>query len=149
MLTEYQIFEIREHLEKAQNPIFYFDNDADGLCSFVLLRRFIGRGKGVAVRSFPDLNASYARKARELNADYVFVLDKPVISREFVEEIGKLNLPIVWIDHHDVLSGDFADEFKNFSQYNSAKSGDLKGEPVTYLSYKVSLKREDLWLAVI
>ena len=102
MLTEKQIDEIREHLEKAQNPLFYYDNDADGLCSFVLLRRFSGRGKGVAVRSFPELNASYAKKAQELNADYVFVLDKPVLSREFVEEIAKLQLPLVWIDHHDV-----------------------------------------------
>lgn len=32
MLTEKQISEIREHLEKAQNPLFFFDND-DGLCS--------------------------------------------------------------------------------------------------------------------
>ena len=31
MLTEKQLKEIREHLEKAQNPVFFFDNDADGL----------------------------------------------------------------------------------------------------------------------
>ena len=79
--------EIKEHLEKAQNPIFYYDNDADGLCSFVILRKFLDRGKGVAVRSFPGVDGQYARKARELNADYVFILDKPVVSREFVEEI--------------------------------------------------------------
>src|SRR3990167_9586407 len=102
MLSEKQILEIREHLERAQNPLFYYDNDADGLCSFIILRKFIGRGKGVAVRSFPDLNASYARKAAELNADYVFVLDKPVISKEFVKEIDNLGLPLVWIDHHDL-----------------------------------------------
>ena len=44
MLTEKQIIEIREHLEKAQNPIFFFDNDYDGLTSYLQLRRHIGRG---------------------------------------------------------------------------------------------------------
>ena len=102
MLTEKQISEIKEHLEKAQNPIFYYDNDCDGLCSFLLLRRFLDRGKGVAVRRFPDLDAQYAKKARELNADYVFILDKPTVEKGFFEEIERLNLPVVWIDHHDV-----------------------------------------------
>lgn len=149
MLTEKQVLEIREHLEKAQNPVFFYDNDADGLSSFLILRRFLGRGKGVVVRSFPDLNSSYARKAEELKADYVFILDKPVISREFVEEIGGLNLPIVWIDHHNVMPDGFTDGFKNFYEYNSSKSGNLKAEPVTYLCYKVAAKKEDAWLGVI
>jgi len=55
MLNEKQINEIRNHLEKAQNPLFFFDNDNDGLTSFLLLQRYIGRGKGVVIRSFPDL----------------------------------------------------------------------------------------------
>ena len=147
MLNKKQIHEIKEHLDKAQNPIFYYDNDADGLCSFVLLRKFIGRGKGVAVRSFPDLNASYARKAAELNADYVFVLDKPVISKEFVKEIDNLGLPLVWIDHHDLPIEEYEKDFENFFVYNSAR-GKSEGEPVTYLSYKISGRKEDLWLAI-
>lgn len=150
MLTEKQIAEIRRHLEKAQNPVFYFDNDCDGLCSFVLLRKFIGRGRGVAVRSFPDLNGSYARKAQELNADYVFVLDKPVVSREFIEEIDKLGLTIVWIDHHDVPVADFENEFKNLHVYNPARGKSEKHqEPVTYMCYKITNRKEDVWLGVI
>ncbi len=151
MLSEKQLQEIREHLEKAQNPVFYYDNDADGLCSFIILRKFIGRGKGVAVRSFPDLNAGYAKKAQELNADYVFVLDKPVVSRDFVEELDKLGLPMVWIDHHDIQTTISEKDFKNLFVYNPAL---LKGkgesfEPVTYLSYRVSRRKEDLWLGII
>lgn len=136
--------EIKEHLEKAQNPIFYYDNDADGLCSFLILRRYLGRGKGVAVRSYPELNAQYARKAQELNADYVFVLDKPVISREFVEEINKIGLPLVWIDHHDVITERFEKEFDNFFVFN-AKSE----EPVTYWAYKIANRKEDVWIALM
>ena len=73
MLTEKQIKEIKEHLEKAQNPIFFYDNDPDGLCSFLLLQRYIERGRGVAIRSFPELDANYFRKVEELNAYYIFI----------------------------------------------------------------------------
>ena len=149
MLTKKQIEELKEHLEKAQNPVFYYDNDADGLCSFVIFRRYLGRGKGVAIRSFPDLNASYARKAKELNADYIFVLDKPMLSKEFVEEIDHLQLPLVWIDHHEVLPNEFESSFSNLFIYNPARNTgkDKSTEPVTYWAFKISQKKEDVWLA--
>src|SRR3989344_1086859 len=149
MFSDEMIEEIKGHLENAQNPVFFYDNDCDGLCSFLILRRSLGRGKGVAVRSFPDLNAQYARKAKELNADYVFILDKPVVSKEFIEEVQNIGLPIIWIDHHDVKNEFDACEFDNLFIFNSAKEGDLSGEPVTYLTYKISGRKTELWLAVI
>ena len=84
MLKPSQLSELKELLEQSQNPIFFYDNDADGLCSFLLLRRFLGKGKGVAIRSYPKLSGSYAKKLKELNADRVFILDKPLISEELV-----------------------------------------------------------------
>ena len=145
MLSQEQISEIKEHLEKAQNPVFFFDNDADGLISFVLLRRFINRGKGVAIKSFPELDESYVKRIDEFNADYVFILDKPSVSKRFLEEVKLRNLPVVWIDHHDVPS---PSEFSNLSYYNSLKKSNL-GEPISYISYIVSRKKEDSWLSVI
>jgi single-stranded DNA-specific DHH superfamily exonuclease len=144
MLSNEQLEEIREHLENAGNPIFYYDNDADGLCSFLLLRRFLGRGSGVAVRSYPDLNKDYAKKAKELNADYVFILDKPVVSKEFMDEIESIGLPIVWIDHH-IHECDFS-EREQFFEFNSAENG---AEPVSYLSYRITNRKEDLWISLI
>lgn len=155
MLTEKQIDEIREHLEKAQNPLFFYDNDCDGLCSFLLLRKFLGRGKGVAIKSYPELNASYSRKARELNSDYVFILDKPVVDKKFFEEIHSLGLPVVWIDHHAIqgVQGEksIEDEFSNLSVYNPTlnKGKSKSSEPVTYLCYKITNRKEDLWIALI
>ena len=90
MLSEKQILEIREHLEKAQSPLFLFDNDLDGLSSFILLRKYIGRGKGVAVRNHPDVGDGYIRKISEFNTDYVFVLDKPILGKEFIEGVRAL-----------------------------------------------------------
>ncbi|MBD3252692.1 hypothetical protein GF386_03105 [Candidatus Pacearchaeota archaeon] len=143
MLTQKQINEIREHLEKSQNPLFFFDNDNDGLCSFLLLRRFIDRGKGVAIKSFPDLNESYFRRIRELNPDYVFILDKPDVSKEFIDRVKEVNLPLVWIDHHIV------EKPENEFDYYNPLFNDGKTEPVSYLCYNVTKNKEDIWLALI
>ena len=96
MLTTSQDNEIREHLMAAQNPIFFFDNDLDGLCSFLLLQRYIGKGKGVAIKTFPYLDIGYYRKVTELKADYIFILDKPLVSKEFLEQVEQVNIPVVW-----------------------------------------------------
>lgn len=151
-LTKHQIKEIKEHLNKAQNPIFFFDNDADGLCSFLVLQRYCGKGKGVAIKSFPDLTVDYFKKVHELNADYIFVLDKPIVSKEFFEEAEKFNIPFVWIDHHDIDTKipDFVN-IKNtqglLSYYNPSLN-ESKSSPTTYLCYQVSEKKDDLWIAV-
>ncbi len=116
MLTKKQINEIREHLEFAQNPLFFFDNDDDGLVSFLLLRRFIERGRGIPIKSFPDLNESYLKRIEELNPDYIFILDKPLVSLEFLKKCAEKNLPVVWIDHHTVEKIDLPE---NVSYYNS------------------------------
>jgi single-stranded DNA-specific DHH superfamily exonuclease len=145
MLNQKQINEIRDYLNKAQNPLFFFDNDVDGLCSFLLLQRFIGRGKGVAIKTFPDLSVDYFRKVNELNADYIFILDKPVVSKEFFAEAEKFNVPVVWIDHHQTD----IKEIPNFvNYYNPLLNKEKSNEPTTYLCYKIANKKDDLWIAV-
>lgn len=146
MLTKKQKKEIKEHLEKAQNPVFFFDNDCDGLCSFLLFQRYLGRGKGVCVKSFPSLDVSYFRKVGELNADYIFVLDKPIVSDEFIKEAEKMNVPIVWIDHH-FIEDQKIPTYVNY--YNPAYNKVKSSEPVTALCYDITDKKEDLWIAVI
>ena len=154
MLTKKQILEIREHLEKAQNPIFYYDNDADGLCAFLILRRYLGRGYGVAIRSYPDLDASYLKKAEQLKADYIFVLDKPLIAKEFIEEADSMQLPLVWIEHHEITQSQISENApnqKNFHFYNPSlnKGEDKSGEPTSYLAYKIAERKEDIWIALV
>jgi single-stranded DNA-specific DHH superfamily exonuclease len=146
MLTKKQEKEIIGHLEKAQNPVFFFDNDQDGLCSFLLLQRYIGRGKGVAIKSFPELIPEYLRKVKELNADYIFILDKPLVSQSFFDEINKINIPIVWIDHH-AIDPKNVPKFVNY--YNPVTNKRKSNEPVTALCYSITKRKEDIWIAVI
>ncbi|MBR9701902.1 DHH family phosphoesterase [Candidatus Pacearchaeota archaeon] len=145
MLTQKQIDEIKEHLEKAQNPVFFFDNDPDGLCSFLLLQRYIERGKGVVIKSAPNLTVDYFRKVNELNADYVFILDKPEVSEEFFEECHKINIPVVWIDHHETTTK--VPKFANY--YNPLLNDGGSYIPTSFLCYQVTGKKEDMWIAVI
>ena len=141
MISESEIKEIREHLESAQNPLFFFDNDVDGLVAFLLLRRFIGRGKGVAIKSFPDLDAGYTRKIRELNPDKIFILDKALVSEEFLEYTRDHNLPVIWIDHHEPQN------LKDVFYYNPLHGKKKSKEPTSYLCWKV-VKQDD-WLALV
>ena len=142
MLTPQEVSEIREHLENAQNPVFFFDNDPDGLCSFLLLQRFIGRGRGIAIKSLPGLSGTYFKRVEELKADYIFVVDKPIIDDEFIAEAEKANIPVVHIDHHNVAKS------KAKYYYNTYYSS-KKNEPVSYLCYKITNRKEDMWIASI
>ncbi|PIN91285.1 hypothetical protein COU57_01250 [Candidatus Pacearchaeota archaeon CG10_big_fil_rev_8_21_14_0_10_32_14] len=151
MLTPKQIKEIREHLDRAGNPIFFFDNDPDGLCSFLLLQRYVEKGKGVPIKSFPEMDVSYYRKVEELNADYIFILDKPLVSKAFLEEAHAHNLPIVWIDHHEVQA-EIPDYVHYYNPIKKEKTVPISNPPVTYLCYQViseERKRNDLWIAII
>lgn len=144
MISNEEIKKIRELLEKCQNPIFFFDNDLDGLASFLILARYIGRGKGVVIKSFPDVNANYLRKVEEFNPDFVFVLDKPLVSQGFLVGLKQKNIPLVWIDHHDI--SEIKDE--NIYYFNPRKGEKPSSEPVSYWCYKICNKKEDMWLGV-
>src|SRR3972149_5132035 len=144
MLTKKQVEEIKEHLEKAQNPVFFFDNDPDGLCSFVIMRKFCDKGRGVAVKSYPSMNRDYFRRVNELKADYIFILDKPLVENGFFDEAEKVNIPVVWIDHHDVQVE--IPDFVNY--YNPMLNKKKTNEPVTHLCYQISGRKEDLWLDI-
>ncbi len=145
-LTKKQIEEVREHLKKAQNPLFLFDNDQDGLCSFLLLQRYLGRGKGFPIKVSPELTVEYFRKVVELEADYIFILDQPEVSSEFFEEVRKINIPLVWIDHHKIEKEKIP-SFINY--YNPLFNKSKTDEPVTFLCQQIANRKEDLWLAVV
>ena len=146
MLNNLQIEEIREHLNNAQNPVFFFDNDQDGLCAFLLLQKYLGRGKGFPIKTSPALTKEYFRKVEEFNSDYIFILDKPEVSEEFVQEVEKRNIPIIWIDHHDTPKEKIP---KYVNYYNPLNGEEKSNEPVTYICYRITNRKEDMWIAIV
>ncbi len=143
MLTKKQIKEIRKTLEQSQNPLFYFHDDQDGLCSYILLRRFLGRGKGIPVKKIP-MGQEYFRRVGEFNPDVIFVLDVPGVSKEFFDEVEKLNLPLTWIDHHDTDT-----IIPNFVKYyNPFLSKKKKYEPVSLFCQQIADKDQDRWISI-
>lgn len=141
MLTKKQLEEIRQKISNSNNPVFLYDNDADGFCSYILFKRWLGRGKGVVIRSYPGIDVRYAQKCVELNADLIVILDKPAIGKDFLEEIKQHNLPIIWIDHHKSEKEDY----EHLSVYNPLPKSE---EPVTYLAHKITNNKDD-WIALM
>lgn len=143
MLEDSQLTQIREILERSQNPLFFYDNDADGLCAFLILKRSLSRGKGVAIKSFPDLNQQYNHKLEELTPDLIVILDKAELSQKFTNHAEHLGIPILWIDHHETKTS--PEIIKQTSYFSSLPTA----EPTSYIAQKIFNRQEDLWLSII
>ena len=134
-----KIQEIKEMIEKSQNPLIFFDDDPDGLCSYLLLEKKYKKFKGVVLKNSPVLDERYILKVRQYCPDLILVLDKPMISDEFIKEV---HVPLIWIDHHSP---------ENFhggvNYFNPRMKDDKDNRPVSYWCYKIT--NDDLWIAMV
>lgn len=140
MLTAKQIAFLREQLAAAKNPLFLFDDDPDGLCSFLLLYRLNREGHGTVVKMLPKITAFFLGKVREYNPDKIFILDMPIVEQEFIDAAQR---PIFWLDHHQPL------ERQNIHYFNPRLAKADIYFPTTGMAYQISQKPEDLWLAMV
>ncbi|MBI1973152.1 DHH family phosphoesterase [Candidatus Woesearchaeota archaeon] len=138
MLTPFQLQEIRTALEQAKNPLFFFDDDTDGLASFLLLYRKYKKGHGVPVKAPHTEENLYLRKIHEYDPDVVVVLDRPVLPQTLLNQI---HVPLVWIDHHEPVS------CQGVQYYNPMVLTKGDNRPTSYWCYEVV--QQDLWIALI
>jgi single-stranded DNA-specific DHH superfamily exonuclease len=146
MLTNEQMEEFRKQLENASNPVFFFDNDVDGLAAFLIIRKFYGRGKGVAIKSYPSLNRQYIRKLDEFKPDLIVVVDKPLISQEFIDAAKERGLHIVWLDHHP-RPADLDSE--TISYFNPLEQEPRDNRPTAYWAYQIINSKSYDWIAML
>jgi single-stranded DNA-specific DHH superfamily exonuclease len=139
MLTDAQIKEFREYLHKAENPLFIHDGDTDGLCSYLLLKKYIGKGKGIVAKVRFGVTETFLRKVEENSPDYIFILDLPIIDQEFID---KVNVPVIWLDHHPPVKR------KGVHYYNPREGDNPDSKPTTYYAYKIA-EEKDLLLGSI
>jgi single-stranded DNA-specific DHH superfamily exonuclease len=137
-LTEDQLKELREIFDSSARPVILFDDDADGLTSFLMIYKHIREGKGVPVKNAPELGPDLAQKVNDYGADLVIIVDVPIVSQEFID---KVKAKIVWIDHHPLL------ERKGIAYYNPRAENPADNSPTSYWIYKTL--KENLWIAMI
>jgi len=135
MLTDAEVAKIKDELVTSKHPFFIFDDDPDGLCSFLLLYRFLKEGKGMVLKARPLVTENIVAKVQEYGADKTFILDLANVEQGFLDNVGT---PVVWIDHHALQ-----EEQKGVLYFNPKKND--KACPTTFMAYQVV--KEDLWLA--
>jgi|TARA_B100002003_G_C14111315_1_gene534501 single-stranded DNA-specific DHH superfamily exonuclease len=137
-LTEKQYKEIREELDTCKNPLFFFDDDADGLCSFLLMYRYLKEGHGIIVKTHPKLDSRSLPKISEYNPDKVFILDVALVDQDFISNAKR---PVIWVDHHGPY------QRQSVKYFNPRVENKEDNFPTTYLNYNVV--KQDLWIAMV
>lgn len=141
-ISSKELADFRNELIESVKPLFFYDDDPDGLSSFLLCYRFIKDGKGVVVKSKPILEEMFANKVDEFSPDKVIILDVPMVSDEFLD---KVSTPIVWLDHHP------PQESRGTKYFNPRLNDDENNNPTSYWVWK-SLSNdnpEDLWIGMV
>ncbi len=135
-LTAADYKQIRTALDKCHKPLFLFDDDPDGLCSFVLLYRYADKGKGIPVKPVPRITLDYERRVQEYGPDAIFILDIANVDQEFLDA---MTVPVYWLDHHEPA------ERENVKYFNSRTQG--KMEPTTVMAYKTV--KQNMWIGMV
>ena len=139
MLTTKEASFLQKKLSDAKNPLFIYDSDPDGLCSYLLLRRFSGVGNGVRLIGAKKVTLSFLQKVRQEGFDAVFILDIADVEQEFLDA---MNCPVYWIDHHSVIK-------RNKVNYYNPRLKDPEAYvPTSYMAYQMTQKEDDMWIAM-
>ena len=140
MIPQKQLEEIKQELDSCERPIFFFHDDEDGLCSFLLLYRYAKKGKGIIAKTTPKLTKEiFAKKVEDYGADKVFILDIPIVEDEFFSAV---KAPVIWIDHHEPVEVPAGVKY-----FNPRIKDENEYSPVTYWCYKIV--NQDIWVAAI
>ncbi len=138
MITEKQIEEIRNFLKKAENPLFFFDDDPDGFAAALVLYKMHHKGIIVPIKApMAEVNL-FVNGVKKYNPDLVVILDRAVVSQEVFDNI---HVPVVWLDHHEPV------ERFRVHYYNPTLLDKDDNKCTSYLAYLVADEWE--WIAAI
>ena len=138
MLTKEQIQEIRAFLKKAKYPLFFFDDDPDGLAAALTLKKTFNRGHIIPLKVPYTEENIYLKKVEEYKPDAVFILDRALVPQNVFDNI---KVPVIWIDHHEP-----AERF-NVHYYNPMVLDKTDNRSTSFWAYEVAQK--NMWIAMI
>lgn len=128
----------KEKLLTAKRPLFLFDNDPDGLASFLLLYRLVRCGKGIPLKS-AIVDEEAVIRVHNYEPDLVLLLDKPAVDDRFFSQV---KVPIIWIDHHEAQQ-----VHRENVTYLNPNSTAEQANPTSYYCQQIS--QTDSWIAVV
>ncbi|MBW2996482.1 DHH family phosphoesterase [Candidatus Woesearchaeota archaeon] len=137
-LTQKQIKQIKEELDNCKKPLFFFHDDSDGLCSFLLLYRYIREGNSIIVKTTPRIDEKFLRKVEEYGPDKIFIVDIALVDQEFIDGAKTRT---IWIDHHAPLKR------RNVLYFNPRVKNPDANIPVSYWCYQTV--KQDMWIAAM
>ncbi len=138
MIPDKQIKEIRKALEESARPLIFFDDDPDGLCSFLQFYKLNPEAKGVIYKVAGPLDDRFLKKVKEYSPDAVFILDIALVSQDFLNKLSN----VYWVDHHTPQN------LKNVKYYNPmVKSKGKDNRPISYWAHKIC--NTSSWLALV
>ncbi|MEM4755524.1 MAG: DHHA1 domain-containing protein [Candidatus Woesearchaeota archaeon] len=134
----------RPLLTGAANPLVLYDDDPDGLSSFLMVYKTIRRGNHYPIKTSPSLGPIFLKKISEHAPDLVVVLDKPLLDEAFVRGLELHHIPLLWFDHHEKepISSTF------ISLYNPHDYG-ITNYPTSQIIYYLLEDKRLLWIACI
>ena len=138
MIPQEQLDNLKDHLVHAENPLFFFDDDVDGLCAFLLLQELNHNSHYMLLKGGPELTIEYLYKIKEISPDLVIILDKPQVSQEFLDNV---HVPVFWLDHHPLI------QRKGVHYLNPLLNDNHDNRPTTYWAAKITNKHN--WIAVL
>jgi single-stranded DNA-specific DHH superfamily exonuclease len=140
-IADEELADIRTALDNSARPLFFFDDDCDGTTAFVQLYRYKREGKGLPVKANPVLEARYLRKVEEYGPDLIVILDKPLVSEEFLD---KVRTPVIWLDHHKPQD---SSRWANVKYYNPRIRDDKDNRPTSYWAHQIT--KGPIWIATV
>lgn len=144
-LTPEAIQDIQERLVHAARPLIFFDDDADGLTSFLLTYTYNKNAIPLRAAMGPELKTDFKRYVDEHQPDLILVLDKPRADPEFFKEV---RTPTIWLDHHDpTVQEPHTWPYNHLTYYNPALGNTEDHRPVAYWMRQVT--NGPLWLATL
>lgn len=145
-----QLAAFKERVLGAKRVIVFYDDDGDGLSSYLLVYRARGGDNGstigVRVHASAMVPAELAmRKIEENGGDLVLVLDKPYVEQAFLETCP---LPILWLDHHEPQTAQVA-VARETTYLNPRIEDDTDNRCTTHWVWHALGREQDLWIAAI
>ncbi|RMF06633.1 hypothetical protein D6764_01835 [Candidatus Woesearchaeota archaeon] len=137
-MPQNEIEKARRDIDESYRPLIFFHDDPDGLASFLLLYRYIGDGHGVPIKTTPVITTDFLRFVDKHEPDKVIIVDIAVVEQDFID---KAKVPVVWIDHHQLL------ERRKVRYYNPRRYKEDANIPASQVCYDIV--EQDDWIAMI